>query len=149
MARRYSAVGSGAVAASPGRTLLTVIGAATIRPILYFAQMGFDTPADNQVECFLGRITTTGTVTAVTPQPLDNVEIASVSTSGKNASAEPTYSPAQGHFDFYLNQRSPYIWQTIPEYGVKGVATAANGFGLRAIHASATPGTLPIIHFEE
>lgn len=154
MARRYASVngpGGVAVVASPGRTALCVCGTAAIRPILYYVEFTFDTPADNALECIVGRITAIGTGgTTAVAAPLDNQEIAAVTVVTRDTvTTEPTYTAAQSMFDRFLNQRSPHIWQTIPEYGPKAPATAANGFGIRAFHASATPKLQATAHFEE
>lgn len=154
MARRYTAVnGAGGVAivASPGRTALTVCGTATSRPIIYYIEEGFDTPADNAEEVIVGRITAIGSGgTTITPDPIDNQEIAANSVITRDTvTSEPTYTAAKSAFDLFQNQRSPRIWQTIPEYGLKCPATAANGYGIRAFHASATPKFQATVHFEE
>ena len=71
---RYAATGlSAAIAASPGKTALTVISAATIRPSIYFIDASFDgTPSDVMARIQAMRFTAAGTAGgAVTPAPLD------------------------------------------------------------------------------
>lgn len=154
MARRYTAVnGAGGVAivASPGRTALCICGVSTERAVIYYIEAGFDTPADNAEEVIVGRITAIGSGgTTITPDPIDNQEIAANCVVTRDTvTTEPTYTAAKSAFDIFQNQRSPRIWQTIPEYGLKTPATAVNGYGIRAFHSAATPKFQATAHFEE
>jgi hypothetical protein len=149
MARKYATTGAGAVASSPGRTILIATGTAATRAALYDIVLGFASPADNSIQWVVGRYTVAGTTTGVTPAPLDPGNTASIFVSGENASAEPTYTAARELLDGELNQRATFRWVAAPGGELMAPATAANGIGLYVIHASVTATARVTFHVEE
>jgi hypothetical protein len=129
MARRYLSIGSDAAAVDT--SLLALISAATIRPVIY--ELGFGssaTPADNAFLMKLQRFTVAGTATSVTPQKMDPPDPASLASAGKAHSAEPTYTSGEVVLQFAINQQATYRWVVPPDRGIVLPATAANGAGL-------------------
>lgn len=125
----YKAVGNAALA---GRTMLTLISAATIRPRLIaavYSQIGA-VVLDSNWEVTGRRFTAPGTTTAVTPASTDSADPASVLTAGSNATVEPTYTPDSTFTDFGINPRSTYRWVAYdPRDEIIMPATAGNGLG--------------------
>lgn len=136
----YVATGRGAVASV--RTIATMIAATTKRGILdEFVVSVSGAPADNTIIWTLQRCTTAGTVTAVVAVAKDPGDPAALVTSGENASAEPTYTAATEFFDQGVNQRAVYRQVYSPGRELVLPATASNGLGMKAAHASATPNS--------
>lgn len=149
MGRRYSTNGSAAVA-SPTKTTLNLTSATTVRPRIYDLLIGsVATPADNALQWLLQRYTDPGTVTAVTPSPLDSSDPASLASSGKNATVEPTYTSAKILLEIAMNQRSTQRWVAAPGGELVLPATASNGVGVQPVHSSFTGSVNCCIHFEE
>ena len=149
MARRYSISGQDTNTAST--TMLTAISATTIRPMIYDVMIGsVASPADNAAQYYLQRITTAGTVTAVTPQALDPGDPASTTTAGVNASAEPTYTSNAIMLRVVKNQRATFRWVARERGEIVMPATAANGIGVlsNAIGGSAVTEDF-LLHIEE
>lgn len=108
------------------------------------------TPADAALLYQAGRITTAGTVTAVTPQPLDPADAATESDAGELATAEPTYTANQTMLSVPLNQRATFRWIAAPGGEIVTPATASNGLGFRTPTISTgTPAITATIHAEE
>jgi hypothetical protein len=149
MARRYSISGTDTNTAAT--TQMTLISATTIRPALYDLLISsVATPADNAAEYLLQRITTAGTVTAVTPQALDPGDPAALASAGVNATAEPTYTSNAVLLRLAGNQRATLRWVAAPGGELKSPATANNGLGLlaNAIGGSAFAASY-MMHYEE
>jgi hypothetical protein len=114
-------------------------GSATYRGFLeHFIVSVGGTPADNSIIFTLQRCTTAGTFTSVTPANTETADGAPDLIAGENATAEPTYTASTELFDNDLNQRAIFMlvytdqrWPVIP-------ATANNGIGMKATHASVT-----------
>lgn len=142
---------SGATTTAATKTMLTVISAATVRPLIYDVVVSSAaTPADNAAQYQFKRCTTAGTVTAFTPIALDNGDPASLSSSGFNASAEPTYTASSQMMDFATNQRATFRWVAAPGGELRSPATAANGIGLQCIAIGGSGvSTLVTFHFAE
>lgn len=149
MGRRYSISGTDTNTAAT--TQLTLISATTIRPRVYdIVVSSVATPADNAGEYFLARITTAGTVTAVTPQALDPGDPAALGTAGVNASAEPTYTANANMLRFSTNQRATFRWVAAPMGEIVCPATAANGLGVLANGIGGSAVAMDyMIHYEE
>lgn len=149
--RSYAIVGQGA--AGTNKTILTLVGATTIRPEVFYLLIGSDdTPADAAYEFSVNRITAAGTAgSSVTPQALDPGDPASLATSGSGVfSGEPTYTSAANLLMVGMNQRATFQFFAHPDHPLKIPATASNGLGVRCI--SASTGTANInstIHFRE
>lgn len=149
MGRKYSINGA-AVVASPTKSTLVLTGAATIRPRIYDLLIGSTaTPADNALQWLLQRHTDPGTVTAVTPAPLDPADPAALGAGGKNATVEPTYTAAKIMLEIAMNQRSTQRWVAAPGGELVIPATAANGIGVQPVHSSFTGSVSACIHYEE
>ncbi|MDQ1446822.1 MAG: hypothetical protein QOI20_3286 [Acidimicrobiaceae bacterium] len=116
---------------------------------LYDLVLGADgAAADNAFLYQLQRCTTTGTRTAVTPQPLDTADPAAVTTAGQNHTVEPTYTAAAVLLSVALNQRSTFRWCCDPQDGLIVPATANNGIGIQT-PAMATVAITGSIRFRE
>jgi hypothetical protein len=132
-------------------TILGLTGSAAVRPKIYDLTMGSDaTPADNAAEYVLQRTTAAGTSTGVTPQPLDPLTSAAVTTAGEAHSAEPTYTANAILLQWAQNQRATYRWVAAPGGELIATATAANGIGLQVIGIAGSAVNMNVtIHFEE
>lgn len=131
MGRRYSVSGQDTNTAAT--TMMTLISTTAIRPRIYdILVSSVATPADNAGEYLYGRITTAGTVTAVTPQALDPGDPAATATAGVNATAEPTYTANATLLRLATNQRATVRWVAAPLGELVIPATANNGIGTLA-----------------
>lgn len=147
---RYAVVGQGTNTAA--ETLVNLFGSAAVRPKIYDLTLGSDaTPADNAAEYTLQRTTAVGTEgTGFTPVPLDSLTSASVSDSGWNHSAEPTYTANLILLEWGQNQRATYRWVAAPGGELIAIAAANNGIGLLVVTvAGSAVNTNITIHFEE
>jgi hypothetical protein len=118
---------------------------------IYDLMLGSEaTPADAALLWLLQRCTTAGTVTGVTPQPLDPADAATESDAGENASAEPTYTANAVQLAIALNQRATFRWVAQPGGEIVTPATASNGVGIQTPTISTgTPVITATIHAEE
>jgi hypothetical protein len=127
--RKYSSGGS--ITGAATKTIVGVTGGTTIRPYLMDLMISSNaTPADNSSEWQLLKSTAAGTSTAVTPKPLDDADPVAISTSGKNHSAEPTYTGV-AMLDVAHNQRATFRWIAAPGEEIIVAATSTNGVGLQ------------------
>jgi hypothetical protein len=152
MARRYAATGLNACAASPGKTACNTFQTSnTIRPRFFDIIFGSDgTPADNALRFRVSRSTAVGTEgTGVVPVALDSADPAALMDSSEGHSAEPTYTAATEVLDVPLNQRATFRWVCAPDGEVICPATAANGLGVAAIHASYVGNCEAVMHWQE
>ena len=145
----YGANGDQAIAASPGATIIgltaSTLTRAELLEVLYGAD---DTPADNMIRVLGRKYTAAGTSTAVTPDGYDDADPAAQLSVGSNHTAEPTYATVP-LIDVTVHLRSTFVWKQNEGKGVIIPATAANGFGLAVIHASATNGTRATFKWRE
>lgn len=95
-------------------------------------------PADNVVVHTLQRCTALGTNTLVTATKLDPADRVAQALCGENHTAAPTYTASEELAEFGLNTRATFRWVAAPGYEIVTPATAANGVGWSALHASAT-----------
>src|SRR5690349_16860478 len=131
MARRYAV--SGQDTNTAGTSMMTLISATTVRPMIYDVLVGsVATPADNAAEYYYQRVTTAGPVTAATPQALDPGDPSALATAGVNASAEPTYTANAVLLRVVKNQRATFRWVARERGELILPATAANGVGTLA-----------------
>src|SRR5436190_6417615 len=63
-------------------------------------------PADNAFAYVVQRTTTAGTLTGVTPKPLDFADAVTESDAGENVTIEPTYTAGEVMLSISLNQRA-------------------------------------------
>ena len=135
-------VGKG-VQTAAAKTILTVVSTATIRPRvkkLEATQVGV-VSVDSQVEVLCSRITTAGTVTALTLNGSDSGDPAATLIMGSNATVEPTYTANSLQAALNSNPRSFYIWQSLQESAdILLPATAANGLGSQQAYAAVAAG---------
>ena len=135
MQRRYTSTGDQNAAATT--TILGLTSATTIRPVLYFMTVGSAaTPADQAFNFKLSRFTAAGTSTAFTPLAHDPGDPAALAAAGYNHTAEPTYTAGGDLMSFSMNQQNTFKWETLPQWGLKAPATAANGIGLQFVVVS-------------
>lgn len=136
MARNYLTQGSVTNTASATLPLLTVTGAATIRPMIYdYMISGNATPADNYGDYTWQRATTAGTAgSSFTPLPLDPADPASLASSGLAVfSGGPTLTASTFLGRVAVNQRATFRWVAAPGSELKIPATANNGLALMCL----------------
>lgn len=108
------------------------------------------TPADNNLEVDVSRMTADGTGTSATSLPLDPADAAALSTCKVNYTAEPTVTAASAIADLPTNQRASYRWVAFPGGEIVWPATANNGLVIRAKSPSGYTSTVgAMAHFEE
>lgn len=140
---QYS-VAFGDVTGAAGKTLLSILSAATRRPRLIQVIIGCSgAAADNVAKFQIKRITADGTGTAVTPQACDAGDGAATCTAKGNYSAEPTYESGNG-IEIALNQRATLVYNVPVAYqaavgagagiGVLMVAGPALAYNVTAIY---------------
>lgn len=136
--------------ASPTATAATLTSTAAVRSTIFDLLIGASgTPADNALLWSMQRYTAAGTTTAATPVPLDSGDPACTSVGGVTATIEPTYTAAKVLWNLPLNQRASHRWIADPEGHLVCPATASNGIGLYAAHASYTGNVGGTIYFYE
>lgn len=145
--KRYAVSGVSGAGASP-LTIVTVIGSATIRPAIYDLLVGCGgTPADQGAVIRCQRTTTAGTVSSVTPEPLDGDDLPAVSTAGQTATAEPTYAGVP-YLQFGLHQRASFRWVAAPGGELRVTGATNNGMGVKR-HTGPSIAYDATIHFME
>ena len=139
---RYSASGSQTLQSSGSgdATALSFAAQSTAHRCtvyeMWFGNIG--APADQVTVYTVGRITTDGVGSAVTPTPLDPGDRASQCTCLENHTTEPTYTSGGELLELPLNHRASFRWVAAPGGELVTPATDNNGIGIKAIHASAT-----------
>jgi hypothetical protein len=83
-------------------------------------------------------MTAAGTGTASTPNPLDPADVACLTTSVINYSAEPTVTANSSVFALSINQRASYRWVAAPGSEFVWPSTATNGLVCRALSGGYT-----------
>ena len=94
-------------------------------------------PADNPFLYIVQRCTTAGTLTSVTPSPVDPADAATESDAGENVTIEPTYTANLILLAIALNQRATFRWVASPGGELITPATASNGLGIQTPTSSA------------
>lgn len=153
MPRYITNAASIAGGASPPKTFLTVLTPSNRRCRIVAIYIGSDdTPASNAAKWVLKRITTDGTGTAVTPNPVDVAETASLCTSKQNYTVEPTYAtetlPAIPFFPVALNQQATMPWVFFNDPLSQPIAAISTGFGLVMVTGPNAKFTVAIL-FDE
>lgn len=152
MPGRYAATGANVLAASPGKTALNVFQTSNTRRGRFYDIMfgSSGTPADAAVRWQARRSTAVGTEGAgVVPTALDSGDPASLFDGAEGHTVEPTYTAGSEFIDLALNQRASWRWIAAPGGEIVTPATAANGIGMSAFHASSTVATEATMHWEE
>jgi hypothetical protein len=93
-------------------------------------------PADNAFLYIVQRCTTAGTLTGVTPSPIDPADAATESDAGENVTIEPTYTANLVMLALPLNQRATFRWVANPGSEITTPATASNGLGIQTTTAT-------------
>ena len=107
------------------------------------------TPADLVTLHTIQRTTAIGTQTAVIPTVLDLTDRAAQSDVGENHTVEPTYTSSEEIDEVPLNNRALYRWVSTPGFQIVCPATAGDGIGFGATHASATTDwRIQLVHSE-
>src|SRR5882762_6129799 len=129
---------------------LTGANAAPRRIKIYDVLIGTNgTPADNFIEWDISRVTTASTSTTATPQPLDQADAASLTTTTVNSSQFGTITANSNVFYIGVNQRASYRWVAAPGGELVSPATSSAGFQLRVRSGGYTGTATGTIHFEE
>lgn len=140
--RRYTIFGQRACASAAPQTIVGVTsgGSNLKRPGIYQILFGSTaTPADNALLFEGQRSTAAGTgTTSTAPTALDPADTAADCTSNQNHSADPTFTANTILLYLPLNQRASHRWDSDPLGALVGAATANNGIGIWATHASFT-----------
>lgn len=150
--RGYSSTPAPCESGNANKTMLTVIGATTVRPSIFDVLVGnSQAPADAAAQVALARFTAAGTTaaSAPTPLPLDPGDVAALATLGWTHSAEPTYTAGGSGVEMNFNQRTPVRWVANPGYEFKGAASANNGVGLRLVASTAAMILRGVVHWYE
>lgn len=145
--------GTPQVMSSTYKTLLAATaasGTALRRFKVYELVIGTNgTPANNEMEFDVMRQTAAGTITAITPNPLDPADAAALTVCGANATAEGTITAASQMFYAGLNQQATQRWVASPGSELVAPATNLAGFALRAKSAAYTGTATAMINFQE
>lgn len=129
---------------------LTGANAAPRRIKVYDVLIGTNgTPADNFIEWDISRITTASTATTATPQPLDQADAASLTTTTVNSSQFGTITANSNVFYIGVNQRASYRWVAAPGGELVSPATSSAGFQLRARSVGYAGTATGTFHYEE
>lgn len=131
---------------------VAVLGSATtVRPRIQKLTLGSTSaPADAALTWLLQRITALGTTTSVTPRAFDPAfQGLNLSSCGKEATAEPTYTSGAIDWQIGVHQRQSVIVNF--EAGAEPIApaTANNGYGLSVTSSSGTPSVIASMQFAE
>lgn len=133
MGRNYAAAWNATNTQSTTVPIMTLTGAATVRPKLYDIIQGSDAaPADNAGTFVIRRHTTApASGTAITPAPLDPADPASLCAAMMGPSiGAPTLTANTSLLQFALNQRATFRWVAVPGKELVIPATANNGLSL-------------------
>lgn len=148
MARKYSIDGQANNDADD--TILALTSAVTIRPRVNEVMLGSGaTPTDQAAVYHLQRYTAVGTLTGVTPRPLDPADPAALASAGENHTVEPTYTADLIMLSIALNQRGTFRWVAAPGYQIVLPDSANNGVGIRTFSTTVAVLITAMIHFEE
>lgn len=128
--------------------LHTERGASKRHKWLYLTQGLAATPADQAVNMEVNRVTAGCPAGgAITPEPFDQVDGASVTTALQTLTTEPT--KAETLLKFSHNVRASFQWYANPGREFTAPDTAGNGFVLECIITTASAQYEATVHFEE
>lgn len=149
---QYSIPGNQATTTSALKTAATLVSIAGLRPRLFEFSVGAN-DAPNATDCAIDAVlqlfTAAGTVTSVTPFPLDPGYQAAKCAAGSNATVEPTYTAASIPWSMSMNQRATYRWVASPNGLITLVGTASNGIGMQVKSSNYGGQTNAHILYEE
>ena len=112
-----------------------------------FGPDGAPNNTDCQVVYDLSRITTAGTATAITPNPLDNALGAAGTVMSSNFTVIPTITSASSLYMIALNQRASL--RVFFDQGLRWPATNLAGICMRALSPTYTGNTSAAMTFDE
>jgi len=150
MGERYGSVGFMTTNAATRKTMLRLTGSTTLIFKVYEWIVGSDgSPADGVFVYEAQRTTTTGTMTSVTPEPLDTAHgLVAEATAGSLATAEPTYAGVIA-LAIPLNARASQRWVAAPGGELVAARVASNGLGFGSRSPALTISTRCTVHHEE
>ena len=136
--RRYHGYAAGTNTVSTTAPLSNQVSATTVRPKVYEFIIGSDaTPADTGNKFSLQRTTANfGTPSAVTPNPLDPADPASLCLFSKPGGTAPTITANSDMLWIAINGRANFRWVASPDGEIGLPATAANGLCLTSVVAT-------------
>lgn len=130
-------------------TGLTVLGGTTVRAEIYDILLSCaSTPADQQLNALLRRITADGTGTSVTPEPLNPDDCIAIATSKRTYTVEPTLTGV-APIDYGLHQRSAVRWVARQGGEIITAKASGAGWGITWTITSGTPTARAVMHFQE
>jgi len=106
-------------------------------------------PADNAFLYIVQRCTSAGTLSAVTPSPIDPGDAATESDAGENVTIEPTYTANLVMISLPLNQRATFRWVANPGAEIVTPATASNGLGIQTTTATGVVAISSSVYMDE
>ena len=134
----YSGTGQEPAVTAALQTVTDLVRGAGVRAKLYeFTLSTGGVPEDTTVRWNVARHTTANTAAALTSEPLDPDQPASVTTMLQAGTIEGTYG-GDPIFDAAFNVRAAYRWVAAPGGEIVGTNTASNGIGVRIVQGSAT-----------
>lgn len=138
--RRYAGYSNQTNTVSTAVPMFTIVGAATTRLRLYDFMVGSDAvPADAAAKFSFRRISARGTSsTAVTPNPLDMADPASLAVYDTAWSGNPTITANSDLLQIAMNQRATIRWVAAPDSELVVPATSGAGLALMSAVATAT-----------
>lgn len=148
MSGRYAACGAGAIAGTPGTTVMYVAAATTHRVKLYDWLFGTSAAADdNTIINTLERFTAVPTGgSEVTPVALDPADGGVLSSCTQNAT---TGTISGCLLAIPTNQRASHRWVAAPDGELVVPASNFNGITYRAVHGSITHNMQTTFHWLE
>ena len=150
MGERYGQTGTMTVNTTTNNTMLRLTGSTTVIFKVYDLIFGPNVvPASGLIIYVAQRTTAAGTMTAVTPEPLDVARglVAEV-VAGSLATAEPTYAGAPA-LSIPLFSQSTQRWLAAPGGELIGARVASNGWGFASRSPAITTATRCTAHHEE
>lgn len=107
------------------------------------------TPADNELEWSVGRLTAPSTSSLVVANPLDPADAVAASGTIANSTTEGTFTSSGEVWYVGVNQRASYRWVAAPGSELVWAATSSAGLGLRSRSAGYTGTATGTLYFQE
>lgn len=150
MSRKYVIQDDQAMTATPGDSVLSLVGTTTVRPKIFDLIVGTTgTADDNAIEYRLANHSADGTGDALTPTPLDSGDPAAAGAYLGNHSGEPTYTAGEILLLIGLHQRATFRWCAVPGSEIVLPASATAGAGLVGFNGTYVGLYTGTIMFEE
>ena len=146
---RYGATGQQSPIAGTPKTILELLGAATVRFALYDVMWGASgTPADQPMVYGVIRITATGTGTSVTPEALDPASPTGEVLAEEDSTVEPTVTGIN-LIEIPVNLRASYRWVAAPGGELVVAAVAGEGLAVTGLSSGYTGQAESTTHWIE